>query len=78
MKSSTNNINMPCCFLGSSHRVKINFIGYLTVQAKDVQWVGRHMVRHRHGTCPFNTARHEHISVRHEARHGTHVGRAGP
>ena len=31
-----------------------------------------------HGTCPYGMARHEHVSVRHEARHGTHVGRAGP
>ena len=25
----------------------------------------------RHGTCPYSTARHEHISIKHAARHDT-------
>ena len=32
----------------------------------------------RYGTCPYNTTRHEYVSVGHAAQHDTHVGRAGP
>ena len=46
--------------------------------AKDSQWAERHVSRHGHDTRPYGTARHEHVSVRHEAQHDTHVGRAGP
>ena len=30
------------------------------------------------GTCPYNTVRHERVSVGHEVRHDTHMGRAKP
>ena len=40
--------------------------------------VARGTTRGRHVSVRHGMARHEHISVGHEARHGTHVGRAGP
>ncbi|KAK9224482.1 hypothetical protein WN943_009516 [Citrus x changshan-huyou] len=58
--------------------------GYTGMEANQALGLSYHAIRvangpdgTRHGMCPYSTARHEHVSVEHAARHGTYVGRAG-
>ena len=38
------------------------------VMGRGGQWAGRHDARHGHNTCPYSTARQEHVSAKHASR----------